>query len=301
MTAAPSDAPSDAIVFFGATGDLAKKQIFPALYRLVLEEDLDIPIIGVAKQGWGLDQLKARAKDSLAEHGVDVAGEAFRKMMELLRYVDGDYADPATFADLRRQLGEAKRPLHYLAIPPSLFSIVAKQLAQSGCAKGGRLVIEKPFGHDRASARELDRILQQHFTEAGIFRIDHYLGKEPVQNILYTPLRQPDLRADLEPHVRPQHPDHDGGGVRGGGARPLLRRDRRDPRRAAEPHAAGAGDPDDGPADRRGNRRRARPAGQPAQIGAPARCRARGPRPVSTAIAACPACGPARAWRLSSR
>jgi glucose-6-phosphate 1-dehydrogenase len=186
-----TEAPSDAIVFFGATGDLARKQIFPALYRLVLEEDLAVPIIGVAKQGWTLDQLKERAHESLKEHGAEIGGEAFQKLMELLRYVDGDYADPATFAVLRQELGEAKRPLHYLAIPPSLFSIVAGQLAQSHCADGARLVVEKPFGHDRASALELDRVLMQYLPEDSIFRIDHYLGKEPVQNILYSRFANP--------------------------------------------------------------------------------------------------------------
>jgi glucose-6-phosphate 1-dehydrogenase len=186
-----TEAVSDAIVFFGATGDLARKQIFPALHQLVLEEDLDVPIIGVAKQGWTLDQLKERAQESLREHGADLAAPAFRKLMQKLRYVDGDYNDPATFAALRQALGTAQRPLHYLAIPPSLFPVVAEQLARSRCAAGARLVFEKPFGHDRASARELDRILQLHLAEESIYRIDHYLGKEPVQNILYSRFANP--------------------------------------------------------------------------------------------------------------
>jgi glucose-6-phosphate 1-dehydrogenase len=186
-----SEVPSDAIVFFGATGDLARKQIFPALYRMVEEEDLDLPIIGVAKQGWTLDQLRGRAQESLKEHGVEAGSDAFGKMMQLLHYVDGDYNDPATFAALRQELGEAKRPLHYLAIPPSLFPIVAARLADSRCADGGRLVIEKPFGHNRGSARDLDRLLQQYFPEPSIYRIDHYLGKEPVQNILYSRFANP--------------------------------------------------------------------------------------------------------------
>jgi len=177
--------PSDAIVFFGATGDLAYKQIFPSLLGLVRDEGLSVPIIGVAKAGWNLDQLKARAADSLQHHGVaDPA--AVQRLMDLLGYVDGDYNDPATFAALRATLGDAKRPLHYLAVPPSLFATVAEGLAKSGCADNARLVIEKPFGHNRATARSLGAVLSKFFPEENIFRIDHYLGKEPVQNIIYT-------------------------------------------------------------------------------------------------------------------
>ena len=177
--------PSDAIVFFGATGDLAYKQIFPALLGLVRDEALRVPIIGVAKAGWNLDQLKARAAESLRAHGVTDPVE-IGKLTDLLGYVDGDYADPETFSRLRQELGAAKRPLHYLAVPPSLFATVGEGLAKSGAARDARLVIEKPFGHDRASARELNRVLARFFPEESIFRIDHYLGKEPVQNILYT-------------------------------------------------------------------------------------------------------------------
>jgi glucose-6-phosphate 1-dehydrogenase len=177
--------PSDAIVFFGATGDLAYKQIFPSLLGLVRDEGLNVPIIGVAKAGWALDQLKARAADSLKQHGVTDA-KVQQRLIALLRYVDGDYNDPATFAELRKQLGDAKRPLHYLAVPPSLFATVAEALAQSGCADNGRLVIEKPFGHNRETALTLSRLLAKFFPEENIFRIDHYLGKEPVQNIVYT-------------------------------------------------------------------------------------------------------------------
>jgi glucose-6-phosphate 1-dehydrogenase len=177
---------SDALVFFGATGDLAYKQIFPALYGLIRDEGLSLPIIGVAKAGWGLDQLKGRAADSVKAHGGDIKSEAFKKLLSLLRYVDGDYNDPKVFKQLRKELGDAKAPLHYLAIPPALFSVVASQLAKSGCADNARLVVEKPFGRDRRSANDLSRILAQYFSERNIFRIDHYLGKEPVQNILYT-------------------------------------------------------------------------------------------------------------------
>lgn len=175
---------SDALVFFGATGDLAYKQIFPALQALVRRGALRVPVIGVAKAGWTLEQLRARARDSLEHHGgIDPA--AFEVLASLLRYVDGDYADAATFAALRRELGPAERPLHYLAIPPSAFPVVVEGLARAGCAAHARVAVEKPFGRSLESARALDRIVRQVFPESDIFRIDHYLGKEPVQNLLY--------------------------------------------------------------------------------------------------------------------
>lgn len=176
---------SDALIFFGATGDLAYKQIFPALLGLVRDDGVNIPIVGIARAGWSLAQLRARAKDSLVEHGC-YDDEAFSKLCSLLRFVGGDYNDPATFAELRRQIPDARRPLHYLAIPPSLFGTVADGISNAGLATDARLVIEKPFGHDRASARTLNTTLLAHFPESALFRIDHYLGKEPVQNILYT-------------------------------------------------------------------------------------------------------------------
>ncbi len=181
---------SDAFVFFGATGDLAFKQIFPALQGLVRDEGLDVPIIGVARAGWKIQQLRERAQQSLEAHG-GVDADAFAKLSELLRYVDGDYREPATFTKLRQELGEAKRPLHYLAIPPSMFSVVAEGLAAAGCADDARVVVEKPFGRDLASARELNDIVHRYFPEEAIFRIDHFLGKEPVQNILYTRFANP--------------------------------------------------------------------------------------------------------------
>jgi len=187
-----SNLPSDAIVFFGASGDLAYKQIFPSLLRLVRDEGIRVPIIGVAKSGWSLENFKDRAKDSLEKHG-GVDPDSLELLMSLLRYVDGDYQDEGTFAQLRKELGNAQRPLHYLAVPPSLFTVVAEGLAKSGCATNGRLVIEKPFGHNRATASELNRVLSQFFPEENIFRIDHYLGKEPVQNILYTRFANPIL------------------------------------------------------------------------------------------------------------
>jgi glucose-6-phosphate 1-dehydrogenase len=179
---------SDALVFFGATGDLAYKKIFPALQAMVKRGHLNVPVIGVAKAGWNLDQLRARAHDSLEKHGgVDPA--AFEKLSGLLHYVDGDYREPATFEAIQRNLGFAQRPAHYLAIPPALFEAVVKQLAESGCASGSgcemaRVIVEKPFGHDLASAQELNRVLHSVFPESSIFRIDHYLGKRPVNNVV---------------------------------------------------------------------------------------------------------------------
>jgi glucose-6-phosphate 1-dehydrogenase len=175
---------SDALVFFGATGDLAYKKIFPSLQRLIRRDLLDVPIIGVAKAGWNLEQFKERARDSLEKHGgLDAA--PFAKLTSLLRYVDGDYRDPQTFQKLKQALGPAQRPLHYLAIPPSLFGTVAEGLSSSGCAAGARIVVEKPFGNDLASALELNRILHRWFDEDAIYRIDHYLGKEAVLNLLF--------------------------------------------------------------------------------------------------------------------
>ena len=175
---------SDALVFFGATGDLAYKKIFPALHAMIKRGHLSVPIIGVAKAGWTLPQLQARARDSLVKHG-DLDETAFAKLLSLLQYIDGDYNDPSTFAQLRTMLGTATSPLHYLAIPPSLFAKVSESLANAGCTTNARVVVEKPFGHDLETARALNQTLHQYFPESSIFRIDHYLGKEPVQNILY--------------------------------------------------------------------------------------------------------------------
>ena len=175
---------SDAFVFFGATGDLAYKKIFPALYAMARRSGLDIPIIGMARAGWTLDKLRARARDSI-EHSGDFEPGCFDRLAAQLRYVDGDYTDPATYAKLKQALGPATRPIHYLAIPPSMFASVVQGLAKSGCADNARVIVEKPFGRDLASAQSLDRTLHQVFPESSIFRIDHYLGKEAVQNLLY--------------------------------------------------------------------------------------------------------------------
>jgi glucose-6-phosphate 1-dehydrogenase len=176
--------PSDAFVFFGATGDLAYKQIFPALQALILHGRLDVPVIGVAWSKWNLEQLHARAKDSIEKHG-HLDPKAFAKLCSQLGYIDGDYADPTTFANLRKALGDAKRPLYYLAIPPSLFGTVVEGLAKADCVNNARVVVEKPFGRDLASAKELNRIVRSAFPEDSIFRIDHFLGKEAILNILY--------------------------------------------------------------------------------------------------------------------
>ena len=173
---------SDALVFFGATGDLAYKKIFPALQAMIKRGHLDIPVIGVAKAGWNLEQLRARAQDSLEKHG-GLDSAAFQKLSGLLRYVDGDYADRATFDALRKELGGAQHPAHYLAIPPPLFGLVVEHLSKSGSAQGARVIVEKPFGSDLKSAMELNRILHATFAESNIFRIDHYLGKRPVRNM----------------------------------------------------------------------------------------------------------------------
>ena len=175
---------SDALVFFGATGDLAYKKIFPALQAMLKRGSLNVPVIGVARSGWNLDQLRKRAEDSLQKHG-GLDRPAFDKLCNLLRYVDGDYNDLATFQVLSKELGSAQRPAHYLAIPPVLFGTVVEELGKSGCSTNARVIIEKPFGTDLASARELNRILLGTFPESSIFRIDHYLGKWPVDNIVY--------------------------------------------------------------------------------------------------------------------
>jgi glucose-6-phosphate 1-dehydrogenase len=179
-----SESQSDALVFLGATGDLAYKKIFPALQAMLKRGHLNVPVIGVAKSGWNLEQFRARARDSVEKHG-GLDPTAFDKLCSLLRYVDGDYNDPATFLAIRKELGSAQRPAHYLAIPPALFGLVVEQLAKSGCTQGARVILEKPFGRDLGSAQELNRILLGTFDERAIFRIDHYLGKRPVQNLIF--------------------------------------------------------------------------------------------------------------------
>jgi len=176
---------SDALVFFGATGDLAYKKIFPALQSAIQHQKLDVPVIAVAKSGWTLEDLKKRAAASLAEHGGGVDADAFAKLTSLLRYVDGDYRDDATFAQLRKELGAARHPTHYLAIPPSLFDDVVTALGKSSCADGARVVVEKPFGHNLETARILNETIHKVFPESAVFRIDHYLGKRAVESLVH--------------------------------------------------------------------------------------------------------------------
>ena len=175
---------SDAFVFFGATGDLARKKIFPALQNMVKHGTLNVPIIGVARSNWTTEQLRERARDSVTKYGGGVDPEAFPKLCELLSYMGGDHTDDKTYQALRAKLDNAQLPTHYLAIPPSMFPVVVKGLASSGCAKNARVILEKPFGRDLVSARQLNETLHQAFPEDRIFRIDHYLGKEAVENLL---------------------------------------------------------------------------------------------------------------------
>jgi glucose-6-phosphate 1-dehydrogenase len=200
---APAASPADAFVFFGATGDLAYKQIFPALQQMILRDNFNLPVIGVAKSGWTLDQLKARARDSLTKFG-GVDEGAFAKLMQLLQYVDGDYQDPKTFEQLRRALGSARSPLNYLAIPPDLFGAVVQAIGGTRYAGEPRVIIEKPFGHNLLSAQKLNTTLQAVFPESSIFRIDHFLGKESVEDLYFFRF----ANTFLEPIWNRHHVDH---------------------------------------------------------------------------------------------
>lgn len=182
----PSEAlPSDAFVFFGATGDLAYKKIFPALHSMVRRATLTVPVIGIAKSGWTIERLRERARDSIHTRNSGFDDATINRFLRLLHYIDGDYNEPATFSVLRKLLGNSRRPLHYLAIPPSLFRTVTEGLLRAHCADGARIVVEKPFGRDLRSSRVLNTTLHKAFPEPQIFRIDHYLGKETVGNLLF--------------------------------------------------------------------------------------------------------------------
>jgi len=182
---AEDTAPADALVLFGAMGDLAHKKIFPALYHMVRHGHLDVPVIGVARAGRTNEHLKERVRDSIQQQGGEIDQEALAKLLKLLRYVGGDYEKPATFDLLKKTLSAASRPAHYLAIPPNLFTSVVESLAKSSCIKNSRVIVEKPFGHDLASAQQLNTALHAVLPESKIFRIDHYLGKEAVLNLLF--------------------------------------------------------------------------------------------------------------------
>ena len=191
---ANGDNHSDALIFFGATGDLAYKKIFPALQAMLKRGHLNAPVIAVANAGWTVEQLRARAYESVQKHG-GVEPAVFENLSALLRYVDGDYNDPATFRILRDELNGFQRPTHYLAIPPQLFETVVTQLVNSGCAEGARIIVEKPFGHDLPSAQRLNKVILQNFTERAVFRIDHYLGKRPVHNMVVFRFANPFMEA----------------------------------------------------------------------------------------------------------
>ncbi len=205
-----ADSGVDALVIFGATGDLAKKDTFPALVALVERGVLDVPVVGVAKSGWDLDKFRGYASDSLKLNKIDPDSPAARKMLGLLHYVDGDLGDPATYQAMSDAIGDGKRILYYLEVPPPLFGRIAEGISKAGRADGARIMVEKPFGTDLDSARKLNDLMHQYFPEDAIYRVDHWLGLDPVDNLLFMQVRELDHRAAAEPQLRAEHPDHDG-------------------------------------------------------------------------------------------
>ena len=231
-----ANASSDAFVFFGATGNLAFKEIFPALFHLI-RDGFDLPIIGVARSG-NLDALRERARQSVGSIGISDP-ETVRRLVSRLRYVKGEIEDADTYRRLRQELDGSDHPLHYLAVPPSLFPAAVRHLGRSGCAQGARVIVEKPFGRDLASARQLNAVLREVFPDSAVFRIDHYPGQGASPEPGLLPLRELVPRADLECESRGELRDHDGRGVRRRGARRLLRRGRCHSGRRPEPSAPG--------------------------------------------------------------
>ena len=232
----------DALVIFGATGDLAKLETFPALVGLVGRGVLNVPVVGVAKSGWGLDQFRDYATASLKLNNMDPQSPAATRMLSLLRYVDGDLDDPATYEAMSAEMGDTRNALFYLEVPPSLFGRIAEGIAGAGRATNARVMVEKPFGTDLASAVALNATMHQYFPEESIYRVDHWLGLEPVENLLFVRFANSIVEPLLSRDACRQHSDHDGRSVRRRRPWQLLRQDRRHPGCAAESHAPGAGD-----------------------------------------------------------
>src|SRR5215217_2406511 len=230
----------DALVIFGATGDLAKLETFPALVGLVERGVLKVPIVGVAKSGWDLDGFRDYAAQSLRLNGMDPDAAPARAMLGLLRYVDGDLDDPATYAAMSQEMGSGRRALFYLEVPPFLFGRIAEGISAAGRADGARVMVEKPFGNDLDGARALNATMLKFFPENAIYRVDHWLGLDPLNNILVARFANSMIESLLKQDARRKRSDHDGGSVRRGRSGPVLRPDRCHPRRRAEPHASGA-------------------------------------------------------------
>ena len=221
MSAAGGQQPADVLVVFGITGDLARVMTFKSLYDLEARGLLTCPIVGVAVDDWSVDDLRKRARDSIEAIG-DIDEDVFERFAKRLSYIAGDFGDADTFQRVAAAIPDAQNPVFYLEIPPFLFGRVIQGLADAGLTKKARVVVEKPFGHDVTSARELNDSIHQHLEESQIYRIDHFLGKMGLTEILFLQVRERDPRADLEPQLRVVCPDHDGGELRRGRPRALL-------------------------------------------------------------------------------